>query len=740
MQLRSRWIQQYGPVLQFFVGNRRAILFADAEFASAIMNDRPSSSLASSSSNSNVTLSEKERADPYRPTASSGRFIKSRSTRRVFGAASPRGLLVLEGLHWKYHRQIAKKAFYRAQMEALVKIVRQCGTRMVDIWITKSHTKSSSLMLHPSSSSCSLDLSNSNPTTSDYNNNTTSVNGDNTIYACPSSSSIASSVSANELLLTFAENIPSCFSCMTMDVLGLSQLGYDFNTIGSLQQCETGYDVDAPKSTGVHPYSVMVGRLTKLMMPLTFVPEPLWPLFDWAGKLKRWMVKRRLIWGSFWNSRRSGVVVGDGEDGKEEENARKRELEEKLKEVDLEMMTFTECSSNIQNIAREILKDRREKMKVKQAQDKTAPSPGTENTIRSRSESCSSWEKINLEDAVNSQDIIEKEDGKRKDQPTITEKKDEENVPDLLELMLESQREADEKIASGCTEHVWRLSDDEIVDEIALFFLAGHETTSNTLSWIVYELCKQPDEVVERLRIEVLDLANRCGAFDRASSRTASRRGSSISRRSSCNSTGGPIICPDLKFEDLGQLKYMDYVIKEVMRLHPTVSAHVRLAREDVVLEGTQTGRKVFVPKDTTVTIALECIFSNEKNFPCPDEFIPERWDPKYQKKKRKGDRRHSLKKENSDYVIHEAECDDDEDGDEGLWDPPMPGSYTPFGDGQRQCIGQQFAIIEMKIMLMILVTRFKSFRLQKGHPKIEPRQALTVKPSVDFNVVFENL
>ena len=66
---------------------------------------------------------------------------------------------------------------------------------------------------------------------------------------------------------------------------------------------------------------------------------------------------------------------------------------------------------------------------------------------------------------------------------------------DLLRSMLLSQEEKNE-------EESLSLTDEEVVAQCVVFILAGHETSSNTLSFIAYHLAMNPD-IQEKLRFEI---------------------------------------------------------------------------------------------------------------------------------------------------------------------------------------------------------------------------------------------
>lgn len=132
-----------------------------------------------------------------------------------------------------------------------------------------------------------------------------------------------------------------------------------------------------------------------------------------------------------------------------------------------------------------------------------------------------------------------------------------------------------------------QMSDQAARDEAMTLFLAGHETTSNALSWTWLLLAQHPD--IEAKLHHELDtvLAGRT---------------------------------PTLS--DLKQLPYTEMVIKESMRLYPPVWAIGRQAMEDVTL-GSYT-----LPKGSVVGIVTYFTHHDARFFPDPERFDPERFSP----------------------------------------------------------------------------------------------------------------
>ena len=135
------------------------------------------------------------------------------------------------------------------------------------------------------------------------------------------------------------------------------------------------------------------------------------------------------------------------------------------------------------------------------------------------------------------------------------------------------------------------FSREELVDQVCVLFLAGHETSASALGMAVYLLGCFP-EVQQRLRAEVLEvLGSRAGAPDQP-----------------------------LGFEDLRQLSYGAAIFNETLRLYPPLSFFSRESQANNELAGSR------CPMRALVTISPWVIQRHEQHWSEPNAFRPERF------------------------------------------------------------------------------------------------------------------
>ncbi len=130
------------------------------------------------------------------------------------------------------------------------------------------------------------------------------------------------------------------------------------------------------------------------------------------------------------------------------------------------------------------------------------------------------------------------------------------------------------------------LSDEQLVDNLLTFLLAGHDTTARALTWALYLVALAP-EWARRLRSEVFDVAG-----DRPITR-----------------------------DDVARLVLTGQFVKEAMRLFPPVPTITRVAAADTELGGEP------IPAGTLVVLPVYVIHRHRLLWDRPDEFDPTRFE-----------------------------------------------------------------------------------------------------------------
>ncbi|KAI8440044.1 hypothetical protein MSG28_001470 [Choristoneura fumiferana] len=176
------------------------------------------------------------------------------------------------------------------------------------------------------------------------------------------------------------------------------------------------------------------------------------------------------------------------------------------------------------------------------------------------------------------------------------------------------------------------LDIESIRDEVETFMFEGHDTTASGLVYGLYCIAKHP-EVQRKILEEQMEIL-----------------GDDLER--------------DPTFSELQQMKYLECVIKESLRLYPSVPIIERLITRDVEMSGMR------LLKNSSIVINIFHMHRNPNVFEDPLEFRPERFDVSSSFKN--------------------------------------PFSWVAFSAGPRNCIGQKFAMLELKVTLAALVRRFK--------------------------------
>ncbi|KAI0826239.1 cytochrome P450 [Irpex lacteus] len=217
-----------------------------------------------------------------------------------------------------------------------------------------------------------------------------------------------------------------------------------------------------------------------------------------------------------------------------------------------------------------------------------------------------------------------------------------------------------------------QLSKEEMMAQMGALVLAGHETTANTLTWMLWELAKHPD-FQETLRNEI----------------RAKREDMNLRYVGDSDAT-----C-DFSMDDLESMPFLQAIVKEVMRYHPIVYHLTRVAKKDDVVPLsepiiTADGRpidQIPISEGQTILVSI-CAYNRIKEIwgEDADEFNPMRFI--------------------DGRIKHEYKVG-------------MYGNLMTFAAGLRGCIGWRFSLIEMQAIIVSLVENFR-FSLPSGEHKVE--------------------
>lgn len=190
----------------------------------------------------------------------------------------------------------------------------------------------------------------------------------------------------------------------------------------------------------------------------------------------------------------------------------------------------------------------------------------------------------------------------------------------------------------------------QLRDEIKSFILAGHETSAAMMTWTLYECMGNP-HIVQQLRKEAQQVFPK-------------------------NFLSSPSL-PNR--EQLAKLEWSEACLRESLRKYSVVPIVARRTKEDVTLTD-EYGQDYFIPKGSSTMINIQAIHLNEKYWPEPLKYKPERFLPNA---------------------------------------PPVePFTFLAFIGGPRNCLGQHLALLESKMVMSWLLLNY-DFTMEDGEEPV---------------------
>ncbi|XP_014488265.1 PREDICTED: uncharacterized protein LOC106751726 [Dinoponera quadriceps] len=203
--------------------------------------------------------------------------------------------------------------------------------------------------------------------------------------------------------------------------------------------------------------------------------------------------------------------------------------------------------------------------------------------------------------------------------------------PDMIHLLMQAR---DKEGRSS----VHDMTLDDIVSQAFIFFLAGFDTSSTIMCFLVHELAVHRD-IQDRLYEEI--------------------------ERHLAEGNG------EISYELMSKMTYLDMVVSEALRKYPPVPIIDRICVKSYKLSPSKPGCKSVIIEPTSIIwIPAYALHHDPNYFPDPSKFDPERFSD-----------------ENKDNIV--------------------PYTYMPFGLGPRMCIGNRFALMEVKLLVVHLLQKF---------------------------------
>ncbi|XP_058055542.1 cytochrome P450 6d3-like [Anopheles bellator] len=199
---------------------------------------------------------------------------------------------------------------------------------------------------------------------------------------------------------------------------------------------------------------------------------------------------------------------------------------------------------------------------------------------------------------------------------------------DFIQLLIDLRREEGKNSGNS-------LTIEQCAANVFLFYVAGADTSTAAISYTLHELSYQP-EATAKVQREIDDLLE---------------------------SSHGAIT-----YENIQEMKYLDLCVKETLRKYPGLP----ILNRECTIDYRVPDSDIVIRKGTQIVIPLMAISMDEKYFPDPQLYSPERFDD-----------------ETKNYE---------------------PDAYYPFGVGPKNCIGLRQGVLLTKIGLILMLSKYNFY------------------------------
>lgn len=233
------------------------------------------------------------------------------------------------------------------------------------------------------------------------------------------------------------------------------------------------------------------------------------------------------------------------------------------------------------------------------------------------------------------------------------------------------------------------VTDREIAHMMIALLMAGQHTSAATTSWLLLHLGEKPDVQQALYEEQVATYGRPDGSL------------------------------APLDYDKL-QTPLLNSCVREVLRLHPPLHSLIRKVVSDMPIN--LEDRPLVIPKGNYVLAAPGVTQVDPRIWKDPLEFIPQRWIG-----------------EGSE-VAQQLEADAAGEKQDFGWGAISTGAsspFLPFGAGRHRCIGEQFAYVQLGVILATLV-REVTWSLPAGKVPPQDYTTMIVMPKNPRNITFK--